>query len=434
MAKKKNRSGNDTPDNMIKDFPEKAAGGTAEQEPEKESSEGESELPVSAEKKVDEKENKEKDKPKTDLAKLKKKKMGSVFLGRIKELLRMFLKLIVIFFIFIAGLLILGSIILAIVNGIKKNNEKQYLTMKGTQVEVDGRYLHVVTGGKEDAEATLIFIHGNRTADESVVLEPLWQEIESSVRYFYVDRSGFGYSDGVDDDRDVDALLEETRKAAEKAGMKAPYILVPESTGGLIALHWAARYPEEVSAIFGIGMTYPEQFEGMEEGEYAGFGDWLTKMIFKIGAARLFSGMEPTDPAGIYTEDQMNTRSALIYKGAYTDEMYREDKAMVRSALMVLKEGWPTEIPIYLIHGNPLKEPYINLDENTKAELDQAKEEYPDVDIPAIYYTEQRDFFEGKKNVTFAETDGPVRLAVYAPKEIGAQLLNFVKTAVLKQN
>ena len=361
-----------------------------------------------------------------------KKKKTSNFWSRVKVTGRVFLHFTKLFLIFTVVILTIAGIVLAIYNNSKKSDEAQYLIMSGKQVEVDGRYIHYVSGGAKDAKVTLVFLHGDRTTDDSVALQPLWKELEDECAYIYVDRSGCGFSDASDDDRDVASLVDETRKAIEKAGAKAPYILVPEGTAGIMALYWADKWPDEVKGIFGLSMVYPEEFDGMKPGDYCGFGDWITMQLFKIGMARLFSGMKPTDPAGIYTEAQMNTRNALIFKGAFTKDMYKEDKAMVDSAKLVEEMGWPKDIPITVLYGNPILEPYLSLDEELKARVDAAKEQYPDEDIEAGYYEDERAFYEKKENVTMVEISGPVRIAIYAPKEIAKELKSFVEKCGLK--
>ena len=49
----------------------------------------------------------------------------------------------------------------------------------------------------------------------------------------------------VDEQRDIDTMLSETRMALEKAGIEGPYVLCPHSMSGLEALYWAQKYPEE---------------------------------------------------------------------------------------------------------------------------------------------------------------------------------------------
>ena len=367
-------------------------------------------------------------------AKPQKKKKESELWKRAKVTTKLFLHVTKLFFLIVLGLLVLAGIILSIVHAAKKKSESQYLVMKGEQVEVDGRYLHVIKGGPEGADQTLVFLHGDRITDDSVVLQPVFRKIEDQTAYFYVDRSGAGFSDATDGgERDVDSLVEETRKAASAAGVKAPYILVAEGTSGIMALHWAHKYPEEVKGIFGLGFIYPEQFDGVKPGDYVGFGDWITLQFFRIGGVRLFSSMKPTNPAGIFTEDEMNTRSALVNKGAFTKDMYNEDKAMVDGANLAREEGWP-DVPIFLLYGNPLMAPYIVEDEDLLRKLTNAVAANPDEDFVGEFYEEERNFFAQKKNVEMKEISGPVRITIYASDEIAKELLNFVKNVQSKQN
>ena len=380
-------------------------------------------------------EDKPEEEPADQEKKPAKKKKESEMWKRAKGTTKMFLHVTKLFFLFTLGILIVGAIILSIVNAAKKSSESQYLIMSGTQVEVDGKYLHVIKGGKESSDVTLVFLHGDRIADDSVVLQPVFRKIEDKAAYFYCDRAGAGFSDASDgEERDVNSLVEETRKAAAAAGVKAPYILVAEGTSGLMALHWAAQYPDEVKGIFGLGFVYPEQFEGLESGDYVGFGDWLTLQFFKIGGARLFSGMKPTNPAGIFTEDEMNTRTALVYRGAFTKDMYNEDKAMVDSAKLVQNEGWPDQIPIFLLYGNPLMAPYITEDEDLLQKLTNAVAANPDEDFVGEFYEDERKSFDEKKNVSMKEISGPVRITIYAADAIAEELLNFVEKVQTQQN
>ena len=124
-----------------------------------------------------------------------KKKKESEMWKRAKGTTKMFLHVTKLFFLFTLGILIIGAIILSIVNAAKKSSESQYLIMGGTQVEVDGKYLHVIKGGNESSNVTLVFLHGDRITDDSVVLQPVFRKIEDQTAYFYVDRSGAGFSD-----------------------------------------------------------------------------------------------------------------------------------------------------------------------------------------------------------------------------------------------
>ena len=88
-------------------------------------------------------------------APVKPKKKESATWKRAKVLLRIFLRFTRLFLIVTLGIVIIAGIILAIVHRAKLSSEKEYLIMNGIQVEVDGRYLHVVKGGPEDLSPAL---------------------------------------------------------------------------------------------------------------------------------------------------------------------------------------------------------------------------------------------------------------------------------------
>ena len=350
-----------------------------------------------------------------------------------KKIIHIFFKFFLIFLIFFMVTNILVFVILNIYHHNQLDKEKQYLVQTGKQVEVNGHYMNVVTGGKEDAKYTYVFMHSARIVDDSVALQPLWKEMRDDCRFAYVDRSGVGFSDVSGESREIDVMNDETRKALLGAGVKPPYILVPMGTAGIEALHWANKYPDEVIGIFGIGMSYPEQYEGMKTIDYCGFTDWLMVRFFKVGGSRLVSSLKPEDLAGIYTNDQMETRKALIYKGAYTDDMYEEDLAMVDNAAKVQKEGWPKDIPITVLYGNPVMEPYIKLDKEKQETIKKAQETRPDLDYAEVYNYDLREFYKDKKNVTFEELSGPSRVYTFDPKGVKEKLVEFGKNVESKQ-
>ena len=78
-----------------------------------------------------------------------------------------------------------------------------------------------------------------------------------------VEKFGYGFSD-VDRSRDIDTILEDTRKALLLAGHKGPYILAPHSMSGIESLYWANKYPQEVKAIIGLDMAVPEAYGNMD--------------------------------------------------------------------------------------------------------------------------------------------------------------------------
>lgn len=343
----------------------------------------------------------------------------------IKKVLHTFFKIFIIFMIATAAinLILIGCIYLN--HRSKLKDEKVYLTPPGTMVEVNGHKMHVLVDGAEDADETLVFLHSCSVVDDSIALQPLFEELDD-YRLVYVDRSGVGFSEVSGASRDIDTILEETRLALEGVGVKGPYTLVATGTGGIEAYHWAYKYPDEVERIIGISMNYPEQFSEITQDEYCGFFDYLLVQFCKIGGQRLVKSIYPGNDYMLYTEMQMNIRNALVSKGGYTMDMYNEDLATVDNAAVVAAEGVPEDLDIYIIYANPLMEPYVSADSEVKDTYNQAVEDNGEVDYVSVYNQEARTYFSGFDNVVFEEMSGPARLYTYCPKELAKKIAQYM--------
>lgn len=344
---------------------------------------------------------------------------------KLKKTLHTFFKIFIIFMVATAAinLILVGCIYLN--HRSKSKDEKVYLTPPGQMVEVNGHKMHVLTEGPEDAEETLVFLHSCSVVDDSIALQPLFDNL-AEYRLVYIDRSGVGFSETSGAPRDIDTILDESRQALAAAGIEGPFTLVATGTGGIEAFHWANQYPDEVQGIIGISMNYPEQFGMITQDDYCGFFDYLLVQFCKIGGQRLVKSIYPDNDFHIYTEMQMNIRKALVSKGGYTQDMYNEDLATVDNAAKVATEGVPEKTDIYIIYANPLMEPYVNEDEEVRSTYSKAMEDNGEVDYISMYNQEARDYFAGYDNVTFEEMSGPARLYTYSPKELAEKIVKFV--------
>lgn len=160
----------------------------------------------------------------------------------------------------------------------------------GRLYEVDGGRMHVFTGG--EGEATVVFASGWGTANPYVDFMPLYERLRARTKVAVYDRFGYGYSDGTDKKRDVDAIVEEIRQALTAAGQRPPYVLVGHSLGSLETIRYAQKYPGEVKGIVLIDGGSPEYYESRPSLTLIPF---LQGMLVKSGAARLlyrFDGFE----------------------------------------------------------------------------------------------------------------------------------------------
>lgn len=346
---------------------------------------------------------------------------------RLKEFLHKFFKIFLI--LMVIGIVINAVIlIVSVINHRNKlNDEKGYLTPPGKMVEVNGHEMHVLIDGDESSEVTLVFMHSSGIVDDSVALDPLFNELDE-YRLVYVDRSGCGYSENSGSSREIGNMLEETREALRLAGVQAPYVLVPVGTAGIEAVFWADKYPDEVAGIIGVNMNYPEEYKNISKESYCGFFNYLLVKFSSVGGHRFVRSIYPDNEGAMYTEKQMHIRKALISRGFYTDDMYQEDLATVDNAAKVLAMGWPENTKMLLIYANPIMEPYFSEDASVQEDYKEAVKESdnPDFDYVKAYNQGKYEYFAAHENVTVNEMSGPSRLYTYNPKGLAEIIKEYV--------
>ena len=303
--------------------------------------------------------------------------------------------------------------------------EEQYMTPPGTMVEIDGHKIHVVHEGDFESDTTLVFIHSNKTADDSIALEPLFDNL-SKYELVYIDRSGVGFSEDYDASKDIDSMLEETRAALKAVSDNDKYTLVATKSGGLLAFDWAFKYPEEVESIIGLEMYFPEQYKDIDDDKYCSFGNRILVGLVKAGAHRFAKNIFPTDESSVYTTEQMHRRNALVAKNLYTKAMYNEDKEVVKNAKKLIDYGWPEDVKMYLIYANPFMDPYLHENESFLDIYNQVAEQGEEYDCEASYNSYYRDYMKDHANVTVEEVSSTERLIVYNPQKISELIENYI--------
>ena len=107
----------------------------------------------------------------------------------------------------------------------------------GTMVDIGGQRLHVRCTGS----GTPAIILENGLGDVSVI----WTLVQSAVGRFTrvcsYDRGGYAWSDPGAQPRSFAQLALELQTALDKLNVRAPYVLVGQSYGGLVVRGFAAR-------------------------------------------------------------------------------------------------------------------------------------------------------------------------------------------------
>lgn len=255
-----------------------------------------------------------------------------------------FLKVIFI----IVAVIVLFIIVSFIRHKICSFRERKLLTPLGKIVEVNGHNMSVYTEGEGDK--TLVFLSGGGTCSPILDFKSLYSLLSNEYKIAVVEKFGYGFSDVVDEQRDIDTMLSETRMALEKAGIEGPYVLCPHSLSGLEALYWAQKYPEEVEAIIGLDMAVPAYYDEMrisipitKLGQYGA----------ALGITRWIPSLAESDAikVGTLSEEEKEIYRAVFYQRTATVTMIDEVKAVKDNAKTVKENGVP-QVPMLLFISN----------------------------------------------------------------------------------
>lgn len=255
---------------------------------------------------------------------------------RVKKILKIFLIIVGLICIFLIAVYIFHMICL-------KKEEKMFVPV-GQLVEVDGGKMNVYTEGEGDV--TLVFMSGGGTCSPVLDSKSLYSQLTDEYKIAVVEKFGYGFSDVVDKERDINSILEDTRSALTAAGIEAPYILCPHSMSGLEALYWAQKYPREVTAIIGLDMAVPGYYESMKINMPLMH---LATFAAQIGVTRVIPGLSESDAIkyGALSEDDKALYRAVFYRRTATVTMINETEAVKENAKTVEAGGVP-DVPMLL--------------------------------------------------------------------------------------
>ena len=252
----------------------------------------------------------------------------------------------------------------------------------GQLIDINGNNMSVYIEGS--GSKTLVFLSGGGTCSPILDFKSLYSLLSDEYRIVVVEKFGYGYSDVVDEDRNIQTILSETRLTLHKAGIDSPYVLCPHSMSGIEALYWAQEYPDEIEAIIGLDMAVPEYYENMKInlplmklGQYAA----------DLGITRLIPTFAESDAIkrGTLTDDEKNRYRAIFYNRTATVTMINEAKSVKDNARIVAQNGVP-QVPMLLFISDGTggtgfdKETWRRIPEEYISEVESGK--YIELDCP----------------------------------------------------
>ncbi|MCC2117667.1 alpha/beta hydrolase [Bacillus halotolerans] len=259
-------------------------------------------------------------------------------------------KVVKIFFGSIGALILLAAVSVFIYHHYQLNKEAALLKEKGTLVDVDGKKMNVYQEGS--GKDTFVFMSGSGIAAPAYEMKGLYSKFSKENKIAVVDRAGYGYSDVYDDDRDIDTILEQTRKALLQSGNKPPYILMPHSISGIEAIYWAQKYPEEIKAIIAMDIGLPQQYvtyklSGIDRLKMRGF-----HLLTSIGFHRFM-------PSAVYnpevirqsflTDEEKEIYKAINFKQFFNADMEHELLQSYQNGSKSMNLPAPKETPVLIL-------------------------------------------------------------------------------------
>lgn len=255
---------------------------------------------------------------------------------RIKSMLRVFL--------WVAAIIVILICICFGYHRYRLRKEEKLREPLGQLIDINENNISIYVEGS--GSKTLVFLSGGGTCSPILDFKSLYSLLSDEYRIVVVEKFGYGYSDIVDEDRNIQTILSETRLALNKAGIDGPYVLCPHSMSGIEALYWAQKYPDEIEAIIGLDMAVPEYYENMKInlalmklGQYAA----------DLGITRLIPTLAESDAIkhGTLTNDEKNRYRAIFYNRTATVTMINEAKSVKDNARIVAQNGVP-QVPMLL--------------------------------------------------------------------------------------
>ena len=293
---------------------------------------------------------------------------------RIKSMLRVFL--------WVAAIIVILICICFGYHRYRLRKEEKLREPLGQLIDINENNISIYVEGS--GSKTLVFLSGGGTCSPILDFKSLYSLLSDEYRIIVVEKFGYGYSDIVDEDRNIQTILSETRLALNKAGIDGPYVLCPHSMSGIEALYWAQEYPDEIESIIGLDMAVPEYYENMKInlplmklGQYAA----------DLGITRLIPTLAESDAIkhGTLTNDEKNRYRAIFYNRTATVTMINEAKSVKDNARIVAQNGVP-QVPMLLFISDGTggtgfdKETWRRIQEKYISEVESGK--YIELDCP----------------------------------------------------
>ena len=159
--------------------------------------------------------------------------------------------------------------------------------MPGTTYDVGGHRLHLTCTGTGGPTVVL----ENGLGEPAALWDGLMDQVSRTTRVCAYDRPGQMWSDDLDHPQDGLEVAADLHRLLARAGEHGPYVLAGHSSGGTLAMTYAARYPAQVTGMVLLDSSSPHQYTAIPSfaGTYAAMRRLLPVMpaLARLGASHL---------------------------------------------------------------------------------------------------------------------------------------------------
>jgi pimeloyl-ACP methyl ester carboxylesterase len=219
---------------------------------------------------------------------------------------------------------------------------------------------------KGQGEKSVVVLTGlGAPAAEWFHLQDAWAEFAAILTY---DRAGVGWSEKSPLPRTSEQIARELDALLQQSGLKAPYLFVAHSQGGLYARHYAYLFPEKVSGVVFLDPLSPRDNEFRKQlpaDVFQGSGvdkSASAKMLLpfsKLGLLRLFKSLLIKSPPFYYYKDVPAEYVELVWQHllvptlpeTYLDENTQAHQDQNNRDLLTI-EGFPS-VPVRVLYHTP---------------------------------------------------------------------------------
>ena len=221
----------------------------------------------------------------------------------------------------------------------------------GNAAKLGDTVINVVTEGS--GSYTIVFMAGSGVGCPGLEYKPLYRRMSDKYSIAVVEKAGYGLSGPATTPRTVENLVEESRAALKELGIQPPYVLAPHSYSGFEAIWWANTYPDEVKAVLGIDMGFPNMMKAQakeipaeKKKAMVDKSRALMKKISKRGVLDKLTRNKTVNASGLLKSDELSDEEKKTYEAVYYSNITSE--AVFEESLLAEKNAETAEKTGYL--------------------------------------------------------------------------------------